>query len=229
MAAEVVVPSLFQNGKITDGPAMSADFAAIVNWLNTNAVHIDAAKAFTALPSANVSVGNITATTHLTTKAYVDSLVSARVLQSTASAVFPQYPSVTGLYMFKTGFGSQAARDANITVEGEPAYWNFTHTYFDGTLNKNMRVWCGTQSVTIAAGAGASTGFTINAFNTGIMATPPIVYVQAYNSVSNARAYSVKVTSVTTGAINLTITDVDPTFAGGSFATVNVIAVEGSL
>ncbi len=71
MAADASVPNNFTSGLPSVADDVDANFAAVVNWINTNAVHLDASKAFTSVPSGPAT--DPTSDNQLTRKAYVDS------------------------------------------------------------------------------------------------------------------------------------------------------------
>lgn len=80
MASNVTVPNAFANATTADATAVNANFTALVNWINTNAVHLDGSKAFTAVPSGPAT--DPTNVNHLVRKAYVDAffpVVSANI------------------------------------------------------------------------------------------------------------------------------------------------------
>ncbi len=87
MAAAVSVPNSFTNGANTDAPAMNANFAALVSWINTNAVHLDASKAFVAIPSGPAA--DPTTANQLTRKAYVDTLIPTGTISMFGGAAAP--------------------------------------------------------------------------------------------------------------------------------------------
>lgn len=72
MASNAAVPNSFTNGVATDAPSVNANFAALVSWINTNAVHLDGAKAFTAVPTGPAT--DPTSANHLSRKQYVDTI-----------------------------------------------------------------------------------------------------------------------------------------------------------
>jgi len=85
MAADVTVPNTIVNGTANDAGPVMANFNAILTWLNTNAVHIDAAKATTSVlsgPNSDPSSAN-----QYTRKSYVDTLVSTSVAAEAALRV----------------------------------------------------------------------------------------------------------------------------------------------
>lgn len=83
MASNATVPNSFTDGTATSAPAMNANFTAILNWVNTNAVHLDGTKAFTAVPSGPAT--DPTTANQLTRKAYVDAKVWATANYADAS------------------------------------------------------------------------------------------------------------------------------------------------
>jgi hypothetical protein len=70
MASNVSVPNSFSNGTTADAPEVNANFAALVSWINTNAMHVDGSKAFAGTPSGPAA--DPTTANQLTRKAYVD-------------------------------------------------------------------------------------------------------------------------------------------------------------
>ena len=75
MAANVSVPNTFTNGTAADAPEVNANFSSLVTWINTNAVHLDGSKAFTAVPSGPAA--NPTSDNQLARKKYVDDSIAA--------------------------------------------------------------------------------------------------------------------------------------------------------
>lgn len=75
MAANVSVSNTFTNGTAADAPEVNANFSSLVTWINTNAVHLDGSKAFTAVPSGPAA--NPTSDNQLARKKYVDDSIAA--------------------------------------------------------------------------------------------------------------------------------------------------------
>lgn len=75
MAANMTVPNNFTNGTPADADEVDANFDAVTTWTNLNAVHLDASKAFTGVPSGPAGV-NPTAADQLARKGYVDGAIS---------------------------------------------------------------------------------------------------------------------------------------------------------
>jgi hypothetical protein len=71
MATDASVPNNFTVGTPAVADDVDANFDAITTWINTNAVHLDASKAFTAVPSGPAT--DPSSDNQLTRKAYVDS------------------------------------------------------------------------------------------------------------------------------------------------------------
>ena len=116
MAANVTVPNNFVAGAPAVADDVDANFQSILDWINANAVHLDASKAFTAIPSGPAS--DPTNANHLARKAYVD--VGHRgtlgYAQITASQVgITAVTDVTGL---SVTFTAVAGRRYKITAEG---------------------------------------------------------------------------------------------------------------
>lgn len=74
MASDATVPNNFTTGAPSVADDVDANFNAILSWINTNAVHLDAAKAFTSVPSGPTGT-DPTTDNQLTRKAYVDAKV----------------------------------------------------------------------------------------------------------------------------------------------------------
>lgn len=76
MATDASVPNNFTAGTPSVADDVDANFAAVVNWINTNATHLDASKAFTAVPSGPAT--DPSSDNQLTRKAYVDAKADPR-------------------------------------------------------------------------------------------------------------------------------------------------------
>ena len=79
MAANVAVTYTYVNGTAADGTQVNQNFTDIVNWINTNAVHLDGAKPFTGAPSY---AADPVSANQLCRKSYVDGYIGG-VLMST--------------------------------------------------------------------------------------------------------------------------------------------------
>lgn len=77
MATDVSVPNNFTAGTPSVADDVDANFAAVVAWINANAVHLDASKAFTSVPSGPAT--DPSSDNQLTRKAYVDAKADLRV------------------------------------------------------------------------------------------------------------------------------------------------------
>ena len=77
MASDASVPNNFTAGTPAVADDVDANFAAVVNWINANAVHLDASKAFANVPSGPAT--DPTSDNQLTRKAYVDAKPDLRV------------------------------------------------------------------------------------------------------------------------------------------------------
>ena len=76
MAANVSVPNTFVAGNTAIAADVNSNFSSLVTWINTNAVHLDASKAFTAVPSGPTGTDPST-DDQLTRKKYVDKKLSS--------------------------------------------------------------------------------------------------------------------------------------------------------
>ncbi len=72
MAANVSVPNNFVTATPIVADDVDANFTALVDWINANAVHLDGAKAFTATPSGPAA--DPTTANQLVRKAYMDAV-----------------------------------------------------------------------------------------------------------------------------------------------------------
>lgn len=125
MAANVSVPNTFSNATTADAAQVNANFAALVAWINTNAVHLDGSKAFTAVPSGPAT--NPTDVNHLTRKAYVDGffpVVTANIADASISTAKLQDSAVTAI---KLAAGS-VSNAKLATGSGEPGGGWTTYT-----------------------------------------------------------------------------------------------------
>lgn len=75
MAAAVSVPNTFVAATTAQSAQVNADFTALVTWINTNAVHLDATKAFTGIVTGPAS--DPVGANDLSRKSYVDAQVKA--------------------------------------------------------------------------------------------------------------------------------------------------------
>lgn len=92
MASDVTVPNNFVTGTPSVADDVDANFDAITTWINTNAVHLDGSKPFTAVPEGPSGV-DPTSANQLTRKAYVDAKADTRVgctvRRNTTAQTFP--------------------------------------------------------------------------------------------------------------------------------------------
>jgi hypothetical protein len=147
MAAPASVPTSFSNGTTADAVAVNADFAALVSWINTNAVHLDGSKPFTAVPSGPASdpvsgdqltrktyvdsqYGKIPVYTSATRPAHQNGLIikesdTGYLLQSTGSVWAMLLGSATSttptINNVNVGTGGSAARRSNWSFVGSPS------------------------------------------------------------------------------------------------------------
>lgn len=87
MAVDLVIPNAIVNGQPNDGSQVAANFTAIANWINANAVHLDGSKAFTAIPSGPGS--DPTTANQFTRKAYVDAILPVGMMTAYGGSVAP--------------------------------------------------------------------------------------------------------------------------------------------
>lgn len=106
MASDASVPNNFVTGTPAVADDVDANFAALVSWVNTNAVHLDGSKAFTSVPSGPAS--DPTSDNQLARKAYVDGKVptgtrlNVKVTRAAAT-------SISGLSASTVTFTAEAA------------------------------------------------------------------------------------------------------------------------
>lgn len=97
MAANVTVPNTLTNGQPNDASQVMADLNAILTWINTNAVHLDGAKAMTGQLSSPGT--DPVSANEYSRKSYVDGLIAAEVTARnaaiTAAKIDPQRESVS--------------------------------------------------------------------------------------------------------------------------------------
>ena len=87
MAANVAVTYNFVAGTPSVADNVDQNFTDIVNWVNTNAVHLDGSKAFTNVPSGP-AVDPVSAN-QLARKAYVDAVLPVGIIQAYAGSTAP--------------------------------------------------------------------------------------------------------------------------------------------
>lgn len=78
MATAVSVPNTFVAATLADPAPVNGNFAALVSWINSNAVHLDGSKAMTGTLSGPAGIDPVSADQY-TRKAYVDALADPRV------------------------------------------------------------------------------------------------------------------------------------------------------
>jgi hypothetical protein len=94
MAADLTIPNNFVAGTPAVADQVDQNFDAVRVWINANAVHLDASKAFTNVPSGPNT--DPTSANHLTRKAYVDAQVAARPAGRLGSATTTTVQTSTG-------------------------------------------------------------------------------------------------------------------------------------
>ena len=87
MAVNVAVTYNFVAGTPSVADNVDQNFTDIVNWVNTNAVHLDGSKAFTNVPSGP-AVDPVSAN-QLARKAYVDAVLPVGIIQAYAGSTAP--------------------------------------------------------------------------------------------------------------------------------------------
>ena len=114
MAANATVPNSFTNGNATDAVTMNANFTTLLAWINANAVHLDASKAFTGVPSGPAT--DPTTANHLTRKSFVDAIVwgSANIANGAVLAAQLATNSVTTIKI--TDLNVTTAKIADLAV-----------------------------------------------------------------------------------------------------------------
>lgn len=115
MAADVSVPNTFSNGTTADAPEVNDNFAAIVAWINTNAVHLDASKAFTAIPTGPAT--DPTTANQLTRKSYVDAKIwaDANFTNNTISGLKITDGTLTGTKLVDGTIAASKIGDTQVT------------------------------------------------------------------------------------------------------------------
>jgi len=87
MAANVTVTNTFVDGQPNAAAPVMQNFNDILTWINTNAVHLDGSKAFTAVPSGPAS--DPVSANQYARKAYVDAVLPAGMVAPFAGTVAP--------------------------------------------------------------------------------------------------------------------------------------------
>lgn len=118
MAADVSVPNNFVAGTPSVADDVDANFAALVTWVNTNAVHLDASKAFTAVPTGPAT--DPSSDNQLARKLYVDNKVAAgpRGVMARNSATSSSANAGTTGVLSAPAFTAVAGRRYKITISG---------------------------------------------------------------------------------------------------------------
>lgn len=87
MASNAAVTYNFVAGTPSVADNVDQNFTDIVNWINTNATHLDGSKAFTNVPSGPAV--DPSSANQLARKAYVDSILPIGIIQMFAGAAVP--------------------------------------------------------------------------------------------------------------------------------------------
>jgi microcystin-dependent protein len=87
MAANSSVTYNFVAGTPSVADNVDQNFTDLVNWINTNAVHLDGSKAFTAVPSGPAT--DPVSANELARKAYVDAVLPIGIIQAFAGSAAP--------------------------------------------------------------------------------------------------------------------------------------------
>lgn len=114
--ATVSVPYSFTNGNNADATQVNADFAALVNFINTEVVQRDASVAFTALPTLP---SNPTLANQAARKAYVDSyfpVVTANITDANVTTAKIADANVTTAKIADASVTTAKIVDANVTT-----------------------------------------------------------------------------------------------------------------
>lgn len=119
MASDAAVTNNFTAGTPAVADDVDTNFADLVTWLNTNAVHLDGSKAFTGIPSGPAS--DPTTANQLTRKAYVDSVVGGRGVVATATKTSGQgsITSVTDVTSLSVTFTAVTGRRYRLSFQGQ--------------------------------------------------------------------------------------------------------------
>ena len=87
MAVNAAVTYNFVAGTPSVADNVDQNFTDLVNWINTNAVHLDGSKAFTAVPSGPAT--DPVSANQLARKAYVDAVLPVGIIQAYAGSTAP--------------------------------------------------------------------------------------------------------------------------------------------
>ncbi len=164
MATDVSVPNNFTAGTPAVADDVDANFASLVTWVNTNAVHLDGSKAFTAVPSGPAT--DPTTANQLTRKTYVDTLVSTnapRGVMATASVTAVQsgistITDVTSMTVTWTAVSTRRYRvSASSEIYGTAAGDLLILSITDGSNVQQQRTVFTVPALTGGAGYGKAT------------------------------------------------------------------------
>jgi hypothetical protein len=195
MAADASVPYNFTAGLPSVADDVDANFTAVINWINTNAVHLDASKAFAGVPSGPAT--DPTSDNQLTRKAYVDAkipfstLFRARLGRATAVVVSSGSPLGVTWLTESADPNNFWTSGTNLTVPsgGTGLYaWGISSTIDVGT-STTWRVVDGSGN-SLATGLAGSATTTQRASGTLMLTTGDVLSVRIEHSAGANRSYS---------------------------------------
>jgi len=225
MAANVSVPNTFTNSTTADAAQVNANYTALVSWINTNAMHLDGTKPFTAVPSGPATTP--TASTHLTTKAYVDSVVAPYVTTASFTATFPQFGTIYFMRGIRitTNITSLSASGSGMMV-GDLAYDSTSNMYYfnTGTLWKTLLPQRGTINVSVAVSGGRVQGNITITFPIAFTTASPVVVASYSTALSGF--FTVRQTALSATSVSYNVACTDTTNVTPGTVTVNWIAME---
>lgn len=202
----VSVPNTFVNGNANDGPQVSANFSALVSYINTNAIVADGAVSFT----GSVSQPNAPTTgNHLTNKTYVDGLVGRQSGSSNAasftSTVFDTYETAVNIDI------TNPAKAVNVLAIGSVSGKQGTATATE--YRALMRV-------SLDNGSSWTTGKPVYGYTAAAAYAPLSPFVLASGTATGTIKVQIQVYNANNGAAK--IVWFDPQVAYDMFKTVTV-------
>jgi hypothetical protein len=118
MASDVAVTYNFTNTTNADAEQVDTNYADLVTWINTNAVHLDASKAFTGVPSGPAT--DPSTANQLSRKSYVDAGDAATL--AAAAKGYVGSTSFTALQGTSGAAGTVEMASATVTLSASRRY-----------------------------------------------------------------------------------------------------------
>lgn len=209
MAANVAVTYNFTAGTPAVADNVDQNFADVVNWINTNAVHLDGSKAFTSIPSGPAT--DPTSANQLARKAYVDATADPRKggtwLRQATTMSFPSGATTTVVFDTESadtdGFGTATSSFLTVPAGAAGVYVVYAQLYGSSVAlaNSNIRpmlVVNGSDEREMPAGSYGSSG------GSGIQASTTIPFALAVGNTLRINVFN-NTGSTFTAKANLTL------------------------